>query len=283
MLVRSELPDDATEAQRLLAAANIVGGLWRITIDASDWRGHASITRGTRWMAGEEKGPAPEDAQRALDPRLVEAACSTICSFAAPIRTASPPVGLRRLEVEPSVFQALMAARKLLKQGEVDRVERALERMVHDNRVSASVLKSLRVAGGLKQSGMFGSSSLDPSDRAALLDWLAGVRLLRNDLSGAVVAYEGMLRLEGSLRSSQRDSTRERLAHLNFALGNYEESLAHQRIWLRQAEWVGQACPKVCNPPDAPDATPVSDSDAAASLGVQTPLSQRTPRPQAEH
>ena len=58
-----ELPDGAAEVQRLLAAANIVGGLWRIAIDDSDWRGHESIALGTRWMAGEEQGSRREGAQ----------------------------------------------------------------------------------------------------------------------------------------------------------------------------------------------------------------------------
>ncbi|MCE2424656.1 MAG: hypothetical protein J4F45_06080 [Pseudomonadales bacterium] len=256
MPVRAELPADAGEAQRLLAAANIVGGLWRISIDASDWRGHESITRGTRWMTPEVQGAGPENARKTPDPRLVEGACSAICPFAGPVRTTRTSDNARSSAVQDSVFRALLAARKLLKRGEVDRVANALDRIVRDNRVTPSVLRRLRVAGGLKQSRRLGSARLDPPDRAALLDWLANARLLNNDLTGAVVAYEGMLELADSLPSWRLDGTRERLAHLNFALGNYEESLAHQRAWLRQADWVGQACPKVCDQAGPPGASP---------------------------
>ena len=218
----------------------------------------------------------------ALRRLFVEAACATICSFT-PVGSAGGPEDVRRFEVQGEVFQVLSAVRRLLKRGEVDRVVTALDRVVRDNRVTPSALRNLRVAGGLKQSSRFGSTRLEPPDRAVLLDWLASARLLNNDLEGAAVAYEELLELEGGLPSLRLDSTRERLAHLNFALGNYEESLAYQRAWLRQAEWVAQACPKVCDPPDPLQATPASDSDVAATPGVETRRSRRTPQPQAVH
>lgn len=280
--VRPDLLEGAAEAQRLLGAANIVGGLWRITIDPTDWRGHESISRGTHWMGGAGPG-LQQETQGSIDPRLVEAACSTVCSFADPVPTASVPVGAqRRSEVQYAVFQSLQAARSLVKQGEVDRVVRALDQIVRDNRVTRSALKHLGVAGGLKQTRLR-SSRLSPLDRSVLLDWIANAQVLQNDLAAAVAAYEKMVALQGSLPPDRLDSARERLAHLNFALGDYEKSLEHQRVWLRQAEWVGQACPKVCDPPDSPHTTPVSDSDVAATPGVQTRLSRRTPPPQAAH
>ena len=282
MPVRPDLLEGAAEAQHLLGAANIVGGLWRIAIDTSDWRGHESIARGTQWMGGVDPG-LRQDVHEPVDPRLVEAACSTVCSFVDPVPALSAPAAAqRRLKVQHAVFQSLRAARNLLRQGEVDRVVRVLDKIVRDNRVTRSALKDLRVSGGLKQARLR-SSTLTPLDRSVLLDWLANAHLLQNDLPAAVDAYEGLAALGDSLPSRRLDGTRERLAHLNFALGNYEKSLAHQRAWLRQAEWVGQACPKVCGPPDSPHATPVSDSDVAATPGVQTRLSRRTPQPQAVH
>lgn len=279
MPVRPKPLDGAAQAQRLLGAANVVGGLWRVAIDPADWRGHESIARGTQWMGAADPHPQ-QDLDGSLDPRLVEAACSTVCSFVDPVSTEIAPTGVQgRFEVQYAVFRSLGAARKLLRQGEVDRVVRALDKIVRDNRVTRAALKNLRVAGGLKQAWPR-SSTLNPLDRSVLLDWLANARLLQNDIGAAVAAYEEMLALADSLPSRRLDSTRERLAHLNFALGNYEESLAHQRAWLRRAEWVGQACPRVCDPPSPPQATPVSVSDLAATPGVRTRLSRRTPRPQ---
>ena len=282
MPVRPDRVEGAAQAQRLLGAANIVGGLWRVAIDPSDWRGHESIARGTQWMDG--VGPGLEqDVPGSLDPRRVKAACLTVCSFVDPPSTVGARMsGQRHFEVGHSVYQALVAARNLLRQGEVDRVVRALDRIVRDNRVTRAALQHLRVARGLKQARP-PSSPLSPLDRSVLLDWLANAHLLQNDFDAAVAAFEEMLALADDLPSGRLDSTRERLAHLTFALGKYEESLAYQRIWLRQAEWVGQACPRVCDPPEPSHATPASGSDVAATPGVQTRPSRRTPRPQAVH
>ena len=224
-----------------------------------------------------------QDEDGPLDPRLVAAACSTVCSFVDPVPRVIAPAGVQgRLGVQYAVFQSLVAARKLLRQGEVDRVVRALDKIVRDNRVTRAALQHLRIAGGLKQARPR-SSPLSPLDRSVLLDWLASAHLLQDDFDAAVAAYEEMMALADNLPSGRLDSTRERLAHLNFALGNYEESLAYQRIWLRQAEWVGQACPRVCDPPEPPHATPASVSDVAATLGVQSRPSRKTPPPQAVH
>ncbi|MYD95833.1 MAG: hypothetical protein F4X98_00415 [Gammaproteobacteria bacterium] len=279
MPVRREPPEGAAEAQHLLGAANIVGGLWRLTIDPLDWRGHESIARGAQWMRGVDPGLG-QDEDGPLDPRLVEAACSTVCPFVDPVPTVTAPAGVqRRFEVQYPVFQSLVAARKLLRRGAVERVVQALDKIVRDNRVTQVSLKNLRVAGGLKRARPR-SATLSPLDRAVILDWLANAHLLQNNIAAAIAAYEEIVTLEDGLPSKQLDGTRERLAHLNFVLGNYGESLAKQRVWLRRAEWVGQACPKVCG---RPHTTPVSVSDVAATPGVQTRLSRRTPPPQAVH
>ena len=177
----------------------------------------------------------------------VSGACSTICSRGA--ATASAPATVpgghhERHRIRMQVYQVVLAARNLIAQGQVDRVIRALTRMVEEERVGPPSFKILRPAGGLKQSRFFRTTRLETPGLVALLLYLGHAHGIRGDIDAAIDAYEAILELEGAVW--QLDITRERLADLHFDRGNYEESLDHQRAWLRHSDWVGTACTEVC-------------------------------------
>ena len=189
------------------------------------------------------------DRQLAIDAMDTEVsgACSTICprgTATAPAAANAPGGHHERHRIRMQVYQVVLAARNLLAQGQVDRVIRALTRMVEEERVGPSSFKILRPAGGLKQSRFFRTTRLETPGLVALLLYLGHAHGIRGDIDAAIDAYEAILELEGAVW--QLDITRERLADLHFDRGNYEESLRYQRAWLRDSDWVGTACTEVC-------------------------------------
>ena len=182
---------------------------------------------------------------------VVSAACSVICSTDSPyVVGANDPQArdVGRHKIQFAVYQVLLAARNQLKMGRADRVVRALGRMIDGERVSSTLYKALRPAGGLKQSRSIPTTRLRAPDLVALQLMLARAHMSRNDIDGAIAAYEGILAVEGGIW--QVDLTRESLANLHLDHGNFEKSLDYQRAWLRDSEWVGRACPEVCALPE---------------------------------
>ena len=154
-----------------------------------------------------------------------------------------------RHKIQFAVYQVLLASQHQLETGRADRVIRALTRMVRDQRVSPTAYKELRPAGGLRQSRRIRTTRLTSPDLVALQLTLARAHKVRDDIGAAIAAYEGALALDGGIW--QLDITRENLATLHFDHGDFERSLGYQRAWLRNADWVGRACPVVCPPPES--------------------------------
>ena len=321
---RPEIPPASTmgeheaEARLLLAAANIVGGLWHAADSADDPRGlelviwglrigtkeialapemplshldgiGTSVRQRTNEAAASIRAGDPEAAVGALgtlldrgddlnaqesaristlatlahvakqEPQLavdamdgvVSTACSVICSPDSPFVVAAKDPEARhvgRHKIQYATYQVLLAARNQLKMGRVDRVVRALTRMIDGERASPTTFKALRPAGGLKQSRLFRTTRLRPPDLVALQLMLARAHMSRDDVEAAIDAYEAILEIDGGIW--QLDITLENLASLHFDHGNYAQSLDYQRAWLRDSDWVGRACPEVCALPE---------------------------------
>ncbi|MDE0659956.1 MAG: hypothetical protein OXI79_09955 [Gammaproteobacteria bacterium] len=192
---------------------------------------------------------AKREPQLAIDAMdgMVSAACSVICSPDSPYVVGANDPRTRdvgRHKIQFATYQVLLAARNQLKMGRVDRVVRALGKMVDTQRASPTTFKALSPAGGLKQSRLFRTTRLRAPDLVALHLMLARAHMSRDDIEAAIDAYEAILEIEDGIW--QLDITLENLANLHFDHGNFEESLDYQRAWLRDSDWIGRACPEVC-------------------------------------
>ena len=188
----------------------------------------------------------PQLAVDAMD-MAVSAACSVICSPDSPYVVGANDPRTRdvgRHEIQFATYQVLLAARNQLRMGRVDRVVRALGRMIDTQRASPTTFKALSPAGGLKQSRRFRTTRLEAPDLVALQLMLARAHMSRDDVEAAIESYEAVLAIEGGIW--QLDITLENLANLHFGHGNFERSLDYQRAWLRDSDWIGRACPEVC-------------------------------------
>ena len=192
----------------------------------------------------------PELAVDAMD-GVVSAACSVVCSLDSPFMAGANDRKARDAgphKIQFATYQVLLAARNQLKMGRVDRVVRALGKMVDTQRASPTTFKALSPAGGLKQSRLFRTTRLRAPDLVALQMMVARAHISRSDVEAAIVAYEAILEIEGGIW--QLDITLENLANLHFDHGNFERSLDYQRAWLRDSDWIGRACPEVCAVPE---------------------------------
>ena len=196
---------------------------------------------------------AKQEPQLAVDGMdgVVSAACSAICSRDSPyVVGANDPKArdVGRHEIQYATYQVLLAARNQLRMGRVDRVIRALGKMIETQRASPTTFKALSPAGGLKQSRRFRTTRLRPPDLVALQLMLARAHTSRDDVEAAIESYETILEIEGGIW--QLDITLENLANLHFDDGNFERSLDYQRAWLRDSDWIGRACREVCAVPE---------------------------------
>lgn len=181
---------------------------------------------------------AQSDNRRALSAfnHVVDRACTNICWS----ETAWDNERRRHFNpIRPTVYGYIAAAQEEIYYGDFDYAIEMLTDLVGNPLANPPTMKR-DVAKSL---GVF---ALRPSEKAAAYQALARAHVGKQDYTAASGVYERILGMGTRVPPWHRDISNESLALIYFSRRDYKKSLEYQRVWLETANWVGDACPKVC-------------------------------------
>jgi len=168
---------------------------------------------------------------------VVSRACTTICWN----ETVRDNDRRRHFNpIRPSVYGFIAAAQEEIYYGDFDYAIEMLTDLVGNPLASPPSTMKRDVARNL---GVF---SLRPSEQAAAYQALARAHVGKQDYEAASRVYERILGMGTRVPPWHRDISNESLALIYFSRSDYRRSLEYQRVWLETANWVGEACPKIC-------------------------------------
>ncbi|MCY3620829.1 MAG: hypothetical protein OXH68_03850 [Gammaproteobacteria bacterium] len=182
---------------------------------------------------------AQSDDRRALSAfnHVVNRACTNICRS----ETARGKERRRHFNpIRPTVRGFIAAAQEEIHYGDFDYAIEMLNDLVGNPLASPPSTMRRDVAKSL---GVF---ALRPSERAAAYQALARAYVGKQDYKAASDVYERILGMGSRVPPWHRDISNESLALIYFSRRDYKKSVEYQRAWLGTANWVGEACPKVC-------------------------------------
>ena len=159
---------------------------------------------------------------------VVATACETLCPEASVFGTERPRERTNPT-MRPGVRWIIWRAQKEIQEGRRDAAIRLLSEVAKSKSLPKLGIRTLRVA-----------------ELATIYHILAPALLAKNDRDAAVDIYEKILALGPRVPRWQREICHESLALIHFANRNYEQSLAHQREWLRLSPWIARGTARGC-------------------------------------
>ena len=175
-------------------------------------------------LANEDDGRAA-----AAFEHVVATACETLCPADSVFGTRRPHESTNAT-VGIGVLAVIGMAQMEIREGRHDAAIQMLTEIAKNRSIPERGIKNLNVV-----------------ELATIYHVVAPAYLAKNDRDAAVDAYEKILALGLRVPRWQREICHESLALIHFANRNYEQSLAHQREWLKLSRWVARDCPTVCS------------------------------------
>ena len=189
-----------------------------------------------------------DDAQAvAAFQEVVGAACTTVCSRGArALASASTHLQPRYPATRPVLSElVLRPAERMIENGDYDPAIAMLSNVV-DGGDRAPSVRGLKWASQVRSARKLARYRLKAAELANAYRVLARAHLANNDYAAAIVAYEKILEHGAKLPPWFIEASYEDLALIHFLRKDYGKSLEYQRRWLGRAEWLANACPKVC-------------------------------------
>lgn len=160
---------------------------------------------------------------------VVATACEILCP-ADSVFGAKRPREPTNATVGHGVLMVLGMAQEEIREGRYDAAIQRLSEIAESKSIPKLGVRNLKVA-----------------ELATIYHVMAPAFLAKNDRDAAVDVYEKILTLGPRVPRWQREICHESLALIHFANRNYEQSLTHQREWLKLSPWVARDCPRVCS------------------------------------
>lgn len=160
---------------------------------------------------------------------VVATACETLCPADSMFGTKRPREPTDAT-VRHGVLMVIGMAQEEIREGRYDAAIQRLGEIVESKSIPKLGVRNLKVA-----------------ELATIYHVMAPAFLGKNDRDAAVDVYEKILTLGPRVPRWQREISHESLALIHFANRNYQQSLRHQREWLKLSPWVARDCPRVCS------------------------------------
>ena len=189
-----------------------------------------------------------DDAQAvAAFQEVVGAACTTVCSRGArALASASTQLQPRYPATRSALSElVLRPAERMIENGDYDPAIAMLSNVV-DGGDRAPSVGGLKWASQVRSARKLARYRLKAAELANTYRVLARAHLANNDYAAAIEAYERILEHGAKLPPWLIEASYEDLALIHFLRKDYGKSLEYQRRWLGRAEWLANACPKVC-------------------------------------